>query len=131
MITLSLPWPPSVNNLFINTKRGRIRSQKYDEWIQLAGWELQKQKAPRITGPVSLSYAFGPPDKRKRDLGNLEKAPTDLLVSHGVIEADHGHIVKEIRLSWGNVEGVKVTISKVASASGEANVTGGKVEQVV
>ena len=115
MVTLTLPKiPPSVNNLFINVGKRRIVSQRYDEWRQLAGWELQRQRPEKVTGPVRLSYEFGEPDRRKRDLGNLEKAATDLLVAHGVIEADDNSVVREIRLTWAPVEGVRITIEPIA-----------------
>lgn len=112
MTVLVLPFPPSLNNMFINVRRGRIRSQKYDSWIQEAGTEIMRQRPSKVVGPVSISYEFQEgQDRRKRDLGNLEKASTDLLVSHGIIEADDGSIVREIALKWSReVNGVRVTI---------------------
>jgi Holliday junction resolvase RusA-like endonuclease len=116
MIVVTLPFPPSTNNLFINTSRGRIRSSKYDEWATEAGWELTRQRPAKSVGPVSLLFEFqSNRDKRKRDITNLLKAPEDLLVKFGVIEADDNTIVKEIRARWNkDVVGVRVT---VASAS--------------
>jgi crossover junction endodeoxyribonuclease RusA len=76
MIVITLPFPPSTNNLFINTSRGRIRSSKYDEWATEAGWELKRQRPPVVVGPVSLTFEFqSGRDKRKRDITNLLKAP--------------------------------------------------------
>ncbi|MEZ0060882.1 Holliday junction resolvase RusA-like endonuclease [Bradyrhizobium elkanii] len=113
-ITFTLPTPPSVNNLYVNSSRGRFRSQKYDEWIHEAGWEIKRQHPPRIKGPVKLSFEFEEPKtKRPRDLGNLEKATTDILVTHQIIEADDHSIVREIQLKWcAEVEGVRVTIEQ-------------------
>jgi Holliday junction resolvase RusA-like endonuclease len=55
-------------------------------------------------------------DKRKRDITNLLKAPEDLLVNFGVIEADDNTIVKEIRARWNkDVVGVRVTITSTQS----------------
>lgn len=118
MIVFDLPYPPTTNNLFINVRRGRIRSQKYDSWIQEAGCEIMRQRPRKIDGPVSLNYEFQEVHKvnRKRDLGNLEKATTDLLVKHGIIEADDGSIVREIALKWNaEVKGVRITINQVDS----------------
>jgi crossover junction endodeoxyribonuclease RusA len=117
MTVLDLPFPPSLNNLFINVRRGRIRSQRYDTWIQEAGTEIMRQRPRKLTGPVSILYEFQDgQDKRKRDLDNLAKAPNDLLVSHGIIEADDGSIVREIALKWNaEVKGVRITINKVDS----------------
>jgi len=44
-------------------------------------------------------------------VGNLEKAATDLLVEHGIIEADDNSVVREIRLKWSDIEGMRVTIT--------------------
>ena len=116
MITFDLPYPPTTNNLFINVRRGRIRSQKYDSWIQEAGCEIMRQRPRKVEGPVSLNYEFQEVHKvnRKRDLGNLEKATTDLLVKHGIIEADHDLIVRRVSANWNaEVEGVRITIQPV------------------
>lgn len=113
MIVLTLPFPPSTNNLFINTSRGRIRSSKYDQWATEAGWELQRQRPAKVLGPVSLIFEFqAGRDKRKRDITNLLKAPEDLLVKHGVIEADDNTIVQSISANWSaEVTGVRIAIT--------------------
>lgn len=72
---------------------------------------LKSQRPIKLKGPVSLNFVFEEPKgKRKMDLGNREKAATDLLVSHGIIEADDHTIVRRISLAWGQVDGVCVTI---------------------
>jgi Holliday junction resolvase RusA-like endonuclease len=44
----------------------------------------------KITGTPRLAifYAFYPPDKRRRDIGNYEKQTTDALMEAGVFEDD-------------------------------------------
>lgn len=115
MKAFTLPFPPSANNLFVNSKHGRYRSPRYNTWIEEAGVEILRQRPLKYRGPVNLSYEFQDRrDNRKRDLGNLEKATTDLLVLHGIIEADDGSIVRKINLSWSlEVEGVRITIEPV------------------
>jgi crossover junction endodeoxyribonuclease RusA len=110
-----LPFPPSVNNLFANGKYGRYRTQRYDSWILEAGSEIRRQRPSKVDGPVILTYEFQEgQDRRKRDLGNLEKAVTDLLVSHEIIKADDGSIVREIKLKWNaEVIGVRVTVASI------------------
>src|SRR6266403_4493395 len=101
MTVIQLPFPPSTNNMFINGKHGRFRSQKYDSWIQEAGNEILRQRPLKVAGQVSLTFEFQDGrDKRKRDVTNLIKAPEDLLVSHGLIEADDQSIVRRISASW-------------------------------
>lgn len=112
MTVLNLPFPPSVNNLFINGKSGRFRSQKYDSWIMEAGNEILRQRPSKVSGPVVLSFEFEEGrDNRKRDISNLIKAPEDLLVKHGIIEADDQTVVRKINVAWSlEVEGVRVTV---------------------
>lgn len=112
MTTITLPFPPSTNNMFINGSKGRFRSQKYADWIAEAGWELARQRPLKVAGPVILRFEFQEgQDKRKRDVTNLIKAPEDLLVKHGIIEADDGSVVRRVEASWSNaVSGVRVTI---------------------
>lgn len=114
MIVIQLPFPPSVNNLFLNGRSGRFRSQKYDSWIQEAGTEIMRQRPSKCVGPVSLMFEFQEGrDKRKRDITNLLKAPEDLLVKHGIIEADDGSVVRKVSAAWSaEVEGVRITIEQ-------------------
>lgn len=109
---LSLPFPVSVNAMFSNGRSGRFKSERYAAWLQEAGYALMVQRPPKIKGPVRLSYEVQDgTDGRHRDLGNLEKGPTDLLVAHGVIEDDNNTIVREINLRWcRDVNGIRVTI---------------------
>lgn len=115
-ISFLLPFPPSTNNLFVNGRKGRFRSQKYEAWIEEAGWELKRQRLPQLKGAVKLSFEFATPKTRlRRDISNLLKGPEDLLVKHGIIEGDHHEIVRSIRLSWSTeVEGMRVTIDPVS-----------------
>lgn len=118
MTVIRLPFPPSVNNLFINSSRGRFRSQKYDSWIMEAGNEILRQRPSKVVGPVNLIFEFQEGrDNRKRDVTNLIKAPEDLLVKHGIIEADDGSIVRKVEACWNaEIEGVRVTIESIFGA---------------
>ena len=114
-VTLTLPLPPSVNGLWANGKTRRFRTQIYDDWINEAGWQLKIQRPAKLKGPVSINYEFEEPKtKRKMDLANREKAATDLLVAHGVIEGDDQTIVRKMSLAWSeSVTGVKIEITPV------------------
>lgn len=113
MTTFILPMPPSSNGLFANGKNGgRFKTQRYCDWINEAGVEILRQRPAKFVGPVTLLYEVQRPKGRRFDLGNREKALTDLLVSHRIIQADDDTIVQEIRLKWAEVEGVRVTVSE-------------------
>lgn len=117
MIKINLPFPVSVNAMFADGKTRRHKSQRYCDWLLEAGYQLNRQKPQPIKGQVVLSYALGEIlDGRRRDVGNYEKGVTDLLVKHGVIEADDHRIVREIKLRWSReVTGVEITISEAQS----------------
>jgi Holliday junction resolvase RusA-like endonuclease len=120
MSSFILPMPPSVNGLWANGKHGkRYRTQIYDSWIYEAGAEIMRQRPKKHVGPVVLSYEVQEPaGKRKYDLGNREKAVTDLLVSHQIIQADDNTIVREIKLKWApDINGVRVTIAPLFKAA--------------
>ena len=90
MIKIVLPFPPSVNRLWRATKGGKVyRSPQYVAWRKLAMWQLVGQvKGKKVTSAYKLTILAVRPDKRRRDLGNLEKAVSDILVSQNIIEDD-------------------------------------------
>lgn len=114
---LTLPFPPSVNNLFVNNPKsgGRFPSQRYKAWQADALEALlgQPQRHHRHTEPVEVTYTFGRPDRRTRDLFNLEKAPSDFLVKQGVL-ADDSLIHRGI-VQWGDVRGVHIEINTLTT----------------
>ena len=116
MTVIELPFPVSVNAMFADGKTRRHKSQRYADWIVEAGYALKSQRAIPVRGPVKLLYEVQDgKDGRRRDIGNLEKGCTDLLVEYGIIEADHDLIVREIQMVWNReVRGVRVTIAEVA-----------------
>lgn len=115
-----LPFPPSTNALYPGKSR-RYKSEAYVSWELAAREELRRQRVQPVKGQVVISYEFQEPQtKRKSDVGNREKAATDLLVSAGIIAGDDQFTVREINLKWSSdpgVIGVRVTITPVAEAA--------------
>lgn len=97
MIRLSLPYPPSVNGLTFNASKGRVKTPEYRAWIEEASIAIKDTHRLGI-GAYYLSICARRPDKRRRDLGNIEKAVSDLLVMHGVVEDDC--LAERITLQW-------------------------------
>lgn len=97
-VTITLPFPPSVNRLYRSFKGRSIKSKAYREWEKEAAWSLVAQKPRPIKGRYKLTLLLTPPDKRKRDLGNLEKAISDALQTAGVIENDH--LCRRLVIEW-------------------------------
>ena len=104
MITIFLPYPPTVNNLYENRGKSRGKTASYNAWIKLAGYKLNQQHIEPVKGLVKIHIYVVKPDKRKRDVSNIEKSVTDLLVKHGILE-DDDRIIKNTQ-EWvtGDIE---------------------------
>jgi len=94
-----LPYPPTMNSIWRNIGGNRtIKSKGYRVWEKLAdGYAVL---SPRITleGPVRAEFVYHRPDKRRRDVANLEKAVSDTLVRWGILGDDSQ--IHDLRLRW-------------------------------
>lgn len=97
MIALTLPYPPSVNKLWRSVRGRSIKSADYRSWEKACEAHHQPTGGS-IQGEYRLLLEAQRPDKRRRDLGNLEKASSDMLVHLGVIRDDCD--AEEITLRW-------------------------------
>lgn len=90
---VDIPPPPSTNKLTFNRShgkgRGRVKSDAYREWIALVEPMVMALK-PLAPGPFRITYTLvgGSDLNLGRDLGNLEKPLSDLLVSAKRISND-------------------------------------------
>jgi hypothetical protein len=76
VITLELPIPPSVNHIWVHSRRGHYLHPKYREWLtQFEAIRLGAKVSP-IPGPVSITVEVMPGAgfRKGRDLDNLLKA---------------------------------------------------------
>jgi Holliday junction resolvase RusA-like endonuclease len=64
------------------------KSSTYVTWLMLAAVEARKQTFGRVDGPYHLSIQAARPDHRRRDIDNLIKPLSDLLVQIGVVRDD-------------------------------------------
>lgn len=86
MIVKILPYPPTVNHYygrrgtitFIKTKGRKYRDEVY--------YKLMSTKL--LEGKLKLHIDVYPPDKRKRDLDNINKCLLDSLQYAGIIKDD-------------------------------------------
>lgn len=109
-LTFEVEKPPSANNLYRNVPgKGRVRSDAYKAWQHRAGWQVELARPGFISGKVEVRYAIPwPKDKRRRDLENLAKPLSDLLVKHRLIE-DDSRIVR-LELAYADVPQVVVDV---------------------
>lgn len=99
IFTVTLPVPPTANNLFPTSRSGhRFPSAKYKAWRKVAeaAFHTERKGPSKIFGHIKATYQFSFNDRRKRDLANFEKGITDLLVQQGVIEDDS--MIDDLRL---------------------------------
>lgn len=89
--------PPSVNRIWRRTATGMTSSKAYESWKTAAGWEMLLARQPKIKGRYELGMRVQT-GSTKADLGNLEKATSDLLQSMGIIENDS--MSNRITLEW-------------------------------
>lgn len=96
MLTICLPVPPSVNNLYPTDPRTgrRYKSSQYRRWLRVADGRLLEQWStlrpfipvrgkPRITIRI--------PARSRMDASNAIKAAEDFLVSRGITEDDRNN----------------------------------------
>lgn len=109
-IEIDLPFPPSANRLWRNSGGRMHISPQYALWKKEAGYQILAQRKGGLPeGPYKITIHAKRPDKRRRDLGNLEKAVSDLLVSVGTIPDDSN--CEMITLRWVTAgEGVYVRV---------------------
>jgi len=88
---LTLPWPPSMNHYWRNF-RGRTvisregRTFRANVCALLAGGSGPRK--PPAGGRIALAMDAFPPDRRRRDLDNLQKSTLDALQHAGLYEDD-------------------------------------------
>ena len=101
-------FPPSVNNLFATIAGGRrIRSKRYNEWANAAGWDCNGKGT--IPGPFEIAIIVSRAHRKATaDLDNRIKAILDLLVAHKVIEDDKH--CERLSIEWGNCAGFYVEV---------------------
>jgi len=68
----------------------------------IASIRQQRIPADGVGGPLSVRVHAFPPDRRRRDLDNLQKALLDAVVAAGVIEDDSN--IDELQVVRGKVQ---------------------------
>ena len=120
MIELSLPFPPSANQHWLNAVRKmksgrhftarRLSPEAVAFRAEVAAIVREGHRVPpRLEGRLVLTVLVQPPDHRRRDLDNLAKELGDALVLAGVLRDDYQF--DAVRIVRGNVvEGGRVHV---------------------
>jgi crossover junction endodeoxyribonuclease RusA len=115
-----LPFPPSVNAYWRSPNKGPAKGKllvsaagrKFKHAVRVAVIEQLRTIPKPSSAPATVEIMLYPPDYRRRDLDNYNKALFDALTFAGIWEDDSQ--VKRMAIEWGeNVKGgrVEITIS--------------------
>lgn len=96
MITLVLPWPPSVNTYWRHPTKGKLAGRhlisENGRAYRLAVYESVLRATGRVprklVDRLAVDISVHAPDRRRRDLDNLTKALLDALAHAGIYEDD-------------------------------------------
>ena len=90
-LTLTLPWPPSVNGYWRAFRGRQILSKRGREFRERAMAAVLEQVPTPITpmlGDLSCRLVLFPPSHRRYDVDNYGKAVLDALVHAGLMQDD-------------------------------------------
>ena len=108
-ITLTLPWPPSVNTYWRTFQGRMIISAKGREYRKAALEQVALQGgAAHYQGKLCVEIEAYRPDKRRRDLDNLLKATLDACTAAGVWEDDSN--IVDLRIYWADTIGGMIKV---------------------
>ncbi len=101
IISLELPFPPSVNHYWRRVGNKTLISKDGRTFRLHVQDIVAARRLQIIPGHVWVDVVACPPDRRRRDLDNLCKSLLDALEHAGVYEGDHQ--IQSLRLKWGAV----------------------------
>lgn len=106
--TIDLPKPLSTNNLFFNTKKGRVKSSAYCTWINAAGWSIKSRtpKLRQLREPCEVHLFIT--SSFSGDIDNSAKCVLDALQTFGVILNDK--LITKLTIERAEIDGVRVAI---------------------
>jgi len=116
MIQIELPLAPSVNALWRISGKRLYRTKQYKDWLEEAGWMVRQQTRKTVDGEYALHIRAVRSNKR-RDLDNLLKATSDLLVELRIVEDDSQCVA--LAAEWANESSAPMIVTIITM--GESN----------
>lgn len=119
VIELMLPYPPSVNNYWLQSKRGRYISKRGVAFRQAVAELACDAKVQALEGRLSVHIALFPPDKRVRDVDNVLKSLLDACEHAGCYRSDSQidelHIIRQPVRKGGGCTVIILTIDRLSA----------------
>jgi crossover junction endodeoxyribonuclease RusA len=88
MLTLSLPFPPSINHYFSYYQGRPVLSKEARAYRHLVRRITSAKGVKPLMGPLAVRIEVHPPDNRRRDADNFQKSVLDALQHAGVFWDD-------------------------------------------
>ena len=100
LATLRLPYPPTVNHYRRTDYKRKLRyvtkkGKAFRVAVEAAVWQ-QLGRPPKLNGALRVTLAVTVPDRLKRDIDNLLKAPLDAMQHAGVYADDNQ--IRDLRI---------------------------------
>lgn len=93
MMEFDLPFPPSVNHYYRHVGPRTLISRRGRAFRSRVCAILAAARVRPFDGPIRVEIEVYPPDRRRRDIDNVQKALLDAL-QHGGAYHDDSQIVK-------------------------------------
>lgn len=91
---IALPWPPSVNHYWRHYNGRTVISQEGRDYREEVSWLVKNARIALGDSKIKMVVDARPPDKRRRDLDNIQKALFDAMEHGGAYDDDSqiGHV---------------------------------------
>lgn len=109
MLDLELPYPPSVNHYWRRVGARTLISRGGRAFRASVCSILAGRRVRPMKGPLAIAIDVHPPDRRRRDLDNIQKALLDAL-AHGGAYHDDSQIARLTVVRRAVVPGGKVRV---------------------
>ncbi|MEQ9616639.1 MAG: RusA family crossover junction endodeoxyribonuclease [Phycisphaerales bacterium] len=87
-LRFTLPYPPSVNHYWRRAGQRTLISREGRRFRRAVCAILASERIEPLTGRLEIFIEICPPDRRRRDLDNVQKALLDALEHGGAYEDD-------------------------------------------
>lgn len=96
MIRISLPYPPSIWDMYEGWGKSRHLTKSYDKWRLDAGWFIKRPAEP--LGVPFVAHIALKRNSKLSDLDNRAKPVLDALQHYGVIKNDN--LCERLTMQW-------------------------------